>query len=102
MAEALAAPNGDDGGLRPDTDDYDLLTFGEVAARLTEELAAEKARLEDLRSEADADRAQIRLLEERIELLQASGERYRSEEQTNEAFTRRFRSAITTAGQRWQ
>ena len=32
---------------REDEDDYDLLTYGEAGARVTEEIAAEKARLAD-------------------------------------------------------
>jgi chromosome segregation ATPase len=77
---------------RPDTDDYDLLTFGEVAARLSEELAGATAELAELRSEARPDEEKIRRLEERITLLRTSGDRYRQEERTNESFTRRFGS----------
>lgn len=32
---------------RPEDDDHDLLTYGEVGARLSEEIAAEKGRLLD-------------------------------------------------------
>lgn len=75
---------------RPDTDDYDLLTFGEVAARLAEELAAEAQELERLRSELRPDPAAIARVELRIERLQVVAGRYRQQEHTKEAFRRRF------------
>lgn len=75
---------------RPDTADYDLLTFGEVAARLAEELAAATAELDALRNQADPDTERIRRLEQRIALLKSSGDRYRQEQRTNESFHRRF------------
>jgi hypothetical protein len=77
---------------RPETDDYDLLTFGEVAARLSEELTEAGAELERLRSEAHPDSERIERIEQRIALLKSSGDRYRREQSTNEAFTRRFGS----------
>lgn len=39
---------------RPDEDDHDLLTYGEVAARLSEEIAAEAARLREWEDRAAA------------------------------------------------
>ncbi|BBY80333.1 hypothetical protein H7I53_21235 [Mycolicibacterium pulveris] len=79
---------------RPDTADYDLLTFGEVAARLSEELAAATAELDGLRQQASPDTDRIRRLEQRIELLKSSGDRYRQEQRTNESFNRRFGSLV--------
>ncbi|MEB3031188.1 hypothetical protein [[Mycobacterium] nativiensis] len=81
-------------GQRPDSDDYDLLTFGEVAARLSEELATATAELERARNAATADPAKIRAMEERIRLLQTSKDRYRREELSNETFSRRFDSLL--------
>ncbi|BBX21693.1 hypothetical protein MTER_11040 [Mycolicibacter terrae] len=79
---------------RPDSDDYDLLTFGEVAARLSEELVSAAAELERARNGDSADPDRIRALEERIQLLQTSKDRYRREERSNETFTRRFGSLL--------
>ena len=75
---------------RPDTDDYDLLTYGEASARLAELLAAEREKLVALRQESDADPALIRQLEQRIALLESSDARYRQQSLTAEAFTQRF------------
>jgi uncharacterized small protein (DUF1192 family) len=77
-------------GERPDTDDYDLLTYGEASARLAELLAAEQDRLTALRQHAHSDPAVVRQLEERIALLQSSDARYRQQALSAEAFTRRF------------
>lgn len=79
---------------RPDTDDYDLLTFGEVAARLAEELAAQYDELDRLRAMTPPDPNAIRRIEERIAVLKVGADRYRHEQGTNEAFQRRFGSAI--------
>ena len=91
---------------RPDDADYDLLTFGEVAARLSEELAQERAQLAQARSAATPDTDRIDRLEKRIALLQRSAERYRAEKDTNETFRRRFGSGVrapgTGPGPRWQ
>ncbi|BBZ01721.1 hypothetical protein MCHIJ_11580 [Mycolicibacterium chitae] len=88
---------------RPDTDDYDLLTFGEVAARLAEELAELTAELDRTRSESNPDPQRVRALEERIALLRSSGDRYRREERSEEFFKRRFGSVdIPPADQRPQ
>ncbi|OMC13096.1 hypothetical protein A5735_12940 [Mycolicibacter heraklionensis] len=80
------------GEQRPETDDYDLLTFGEVAARLSEVLAAETAELEWLRREAHPDQDRIRGVQQRIERLRASQQRYSEEQRSNSAFTRRYGS----------
>ena len=42
-------------GGRPDTDDYDLLTYGEASARLTALLAAEQERLAALLAQDNPD-----------------------------------------------
>ncbi len=73
-------------------DDYDLLTFSEVVARLAELLAAERDELAQLRREGSPDPARVRRLEERIALLESSDARYRDLARTNEAFARRFGS----------
>lgn len=85
---------------RPESDDYDLLTFGEVAARLSEELDAAAVELERVRQNPRTDPGTIRGLEKRIQLLRASKDRYRQEEQTNEAYARRFGSLVTPSADR--
>lgn len=90
MAADQGGPGGDDDDLRPDTDDYDLLTFGEVAARIAEELTEQTAELERVRTSADSDPARILVLEQRIRVLQDGRDRYRQEQRTNAAFARRF------------
>jgi hypothetical protein len=75
---------------RPDTDDYDLLTYGEASARLAELVATEQAKLTALRNDTNPDVALIQQLEQRISLLEASDSRYRQQSLTAEAFTRRF------------
>lgn len=87
---------------RPESDDYDLLTFGEVAARLSEELSAETAELQRLRGEAHSDLDRIRRIEERIARLKIGADHYRQEQRTNDAFTRRFGSLRETSADRPQ
>lgn len=77
---------------RAESDDYDLLTFGEVATRLSELLAAEKAELARLRRAKRLDPARVRGLEERIAQLASSSARYGDLARTNDVFTRRFGS----------
>ncbi|OBH44200.1 hypothetical protein [Mycobacterium mantenii] len=87
---------------RPESDDYDLLTFGEVAARLSEELSAETAELDRLRRETRSDPNLLRRHEERIALLKTVANRYREEQQTNDNFSRRFGSLRGAGGDRPQ
>ena len=82
-------------GQRPDTDDYDLLTFGEVAARLAEELAAQTAELEALRRQRASDPEQIHRLEQRIDRLKEGAARYRQEQHTSSVFARRFGAVLS-------
>ena len=82
--------------VRPDSDDYDLLTFGEVAARLAEELASEQDALNQLLLQVHPDSRRIRLIEERIALLTASEARYREQAHTNTSYSRRFGTTPTS------
>lgn len=75
---------------RPDSDDYDLLTFGEVAARLSEVLSSERRALEREESQSAPDGDEIRRLQRRIELLTDSVRRYERHQSTNEVFMNRF------------
>jgi uncharacterized small protein (DUF1192 family) len=75
---------------RPDTDDYDLLTYGEASARLTALLAAEQERLAALRAQDNPDGRSIEQLENRIALLKSSDARYRRQSLSAEVFTERF------------
>jgi uncharacterized small protein (DUF1192 family) len=75
---------------RPDTDDYDLLTYGEASARLTALLAAEQERLAALLAQDNPERRLIDQLETRIALLKSSDARYRRQSLSAEVFTERF------------
>jgi hypothetical protein len=58
---------------RPDADDYDLLTFGEAGARLVEEIARERRRLDQLQA-AGADGGELASVRQRIgDLQEAAG-----------------------------
>ena len=83
---------GDSPAQRPDTEDYDLLTYGEAAARLAELLAAERDRLAALRNEPHPDPRRVEQIEQRIALLESSNERYRQQARSSDTFTRRFGS----------
>jgi hypothetical protein len=76
--------------VRPETDDYDLLTYGEVAARMSELLASESQALEELRAGSDPDPAAIQLLELRIAQLTEGRARYQRQSVTAETFMKRF------------
>lgn len=80
---------------RPETDDYDLLTYGEVAARLTELLTEDRAALAVLMREPQPDPTAVSQLKERISLLAASEARYRELQSTKKAFMRRFSADLT-------
>jgi hypothetical protein len=82
---------------RPESDDYDLLTFGEVSARLSELVVAERAALTRMRSQPDPDEGEVRRLENRIELLTSSAQRYEEQQRTNEVFANRFGELRDTA-----
>jgi len=69
-------------------DDYDLLTYGEVAARLSEELAAVSERIAEL--EGSADRSELQALRDRLALLTATKHRYEQQAQTADVFMKRF------------
>lgn len=75
---------------RPDEEDYDLLTYGEVGARLSEVLAEENAELERLRAADAVDDAAVAAHLERIEQLVRSRARYEEQSATAETFMRRF------------
>ena len=77
-------------GERPDSDDYDLLTYGEAAARLAELLAAERRSLAALRAAPDPDTDRIEQLQLRIALLESSDARFRQQSMSSEEFQRRF------------
>jgi len=74
---------------RPDTDDYDLLTYGEAAARLAEAVEQDRRRLAELEA-SGGDSAQIASLRRRIELMIANDARYRQQSLSGAAFIRKF------------
>jgi hypothetical protein len=81
-------------------DDYDLLTYREVAARLSEEIVAESQRI----AEFEASGADPKALEEskrRLASLQASTHRYEQHAKTADVFMQRFglRPRISAPGE---
>jgi hypothetical protein len=82
---------------RPDSDDYDLLTFGEVAARLAELLASEREALAQLKQLDSPDSAAEAFLELRIQSLEAQASRYRQQQHSNDIFAQRFGPALQAA-----
>jgi hypothetical protein len=78
---------------REDEDDYDLLTYGEAGARVTQEIAAEKARLEewDRRLGAGEDVQEHRdHSARRLELLRDAAARNARQPITDENFEKFF------------
>jgi hypothetical protein len=75
---------------RPDDEDYDLLTYGEVAARLSEGIAEERSHLAQLQATAAPDASAVAAQEARIAELLAGRERYERQAATAETFTQRF------------
>lgn len=75
---------------RSDDEDYDLLTYGEVAARLSEVLAEERQRLADLQAATPPDATSIAAQQDRIAELLAGRERYEHQAATAETFVKRF------------
>lgn len=71
-------------------DDYDLMTYGEAAARLVELIAEERAHLEVLEGAETPDNAAIDRLQKRIALLESSNARYKQESLSAAAFTEKF------------
>lgn len=61
---------------RPEDDDYDLLTFGEAGARLSEEIVKLERRIDALRR-TDATPEQLAAAEGRLALLRDAAERNR-------------------------
>jgi hypothetical protein len=75
---------------RPESEDYDLLTYGEASARLTELLATERDNLAMLSRETHPDATRVKQLEQRIALLESSRARYRQQSLSGEDFVQRF------------
>jgi hypothetical protein len=85
-------------------DDYDLLTYREVAARLSEEIVAESQRIADLEA-SGGDAKALEALEEskqRLALLQASKNRYEQHAKTADVFMQRFGLQPRISGPRGQ
>jgi hypothetical protein len=80
----------DPGTGRPESDDSDLLTYGEASARLTELLATERDNLVTLSRQPHPDPARVSQLEQRIALLESSRARYRQQSLSGEDFVQRF------------
>lgn len=79
----------DSAGLRPEDDDYDLLTYGEAGARLVEEVRRQNRVLADLES-SGADDAAIAAVRKRIEDLEAAAKRQQAAKADLADFTKFF------------
>jgi hypothetical protein len=75
---------------RPADDDYDLLTYGEVASRLSEIIAEERRQLAGLQAATPPNTAAIATQEARIAELVVGRERYKHQAETSEMFIKRF------------
>lgn len=74
---------------RPDADDYDLLTYGEAGARLVEEIARERRRLDQLQA-AGADGGQLASVRQRIGDLREAADRQQAAAAERADFERFF------------
>jgi hypothetical protein len=75
---------------RAEDDDYDVLTYGEVVARISEVLAEEQRLLQQLRAATPPDERAIAVQQTRIDTLLAGRERYERQHETAEVFMKRF------------
>lgn len=78
---------------REDEDDYDLLTYGEVGARVTQEIADLKARiaeLERLGADAPGGDEQLGAATKRLGLLRDAADRNRRQPINQENFEKFF------------
>jgi hypothetical protein len=75
--------------LRPEDDDYDLLTYGEAGARLAEEIRQQNRVLADLESSGAAD-AELAAVRKRIDDLKAAAQRQQAAAAERADFTRFF------------
>lgn len=82
-------------------DDYDLLTYREVAARLSEEIVAESQRIIDLEASSGDPKA-LEESKQRLALLQASKNRYEQHAKTADVFMQRFGLQPRISGPRGQ
>jgi hypothetical protein len=74
---------------RPEEDDYDLLTYGEAGARLTEEIRRQNRVLADLES-SGAPAADIAAVRKRIDDLKAAAKRQQEAAAERADFTKFF------------
>jgi hypothetical protein len=82
-------------------DDYDLLTYREVAARLSEEIVAESQRRADLEA-SGGDPQALEESQRRLASLQASKHRYEQHARTADVFMQRFGLRPRISGPRGQ
>jgi hypothetical protein len=83
-------PSHDAAAKRPADDDYDLLTYGEAAARIGELLRDERKRLSELKATHTPDATVIAALELRIAQLAESDRRYRRHASAADKFEAAF------------
>jgi len=75
---------------RAEDDDYDLLTYGEVVARISEVLAEEQRLQRQLRAATPPDERAIAVEQTHIDTLLAGRERYERQHETAGVFMKRF------------
>lgn len=75
---------------RPDDDDYDLLTYGEAAARLDEVLRSDRRELLRLTADPSATAEQIAQQRERVRLLEERDDGFRRHAETADRFMATF------------
>jgi len=71
--------NEENGVVRPDEDDYDLLTFGEAGARLEIEIRTVRALVRRLEEASPRDEAAVRAARARLSALEEGAERNRAQ-----------------------
>jgi hypothetical protein len=84
---------GEEAVAREEEDDYDLLTFGEAGARLDQEiktLAREVERLRGLVAAGEAEQAELKATEDRLELLRGAASRNARQPINDENFQKFF------------
>jgi hypothetical protein len=85
---------------RPEADDYDLLTYGEAAARLSEVIVEERSTLESLEQKSGDNAPDIAKSQQRLSLLIERQERLARTRANGEELRRVFSPAPGCAAKR--
>jgi predicted nucleic acid-binding Zn-ribbon protein len=79
-----------DPSSRPEDDDYDLLTYGEATARLAEEIAKARRRLDELEQQSADSGTEAAAVRQRIDDLEAAASRQAAQQREARDFERFF------------